>query len=121
MKKEILEAAITGETTFLLENLNEVGDTASQTYVAGAALGVAAWKGHSETVRALLDWGADVNFQDTTGKTALILAARWNHKNVVERLLQFGADRSIEDKRHRKARDVAQDEAILAMLNDRAE
>ena len=51
-----------------------------------------------ETVKMLLDLGADVNAQDTLdGRTALMGAAHKGRNDVVELLVQHGADLSLRD------------------------
>lgn len=66
--------------------------------VDATPLHYAAWKGHAETVGALLDLGAEINAtsHDTHyGGTALHAAAHGNHKEVAALLLERGADRTI--------------------------
>jgi ankyrin repeat protein len=51
-----------------------------------------------ETVKMLLDLGADVNAQDTLdGRTALMGAAHKGRNDVIEVLVQHGADLSLRD------------------------
>lgn len=51
-----------------------------------------------ETVKMLLELGADVNAQDTLdGRTALMGAAHKGRNDIVELLVQHGADLSIRD------------------------
>jgi ankyrin repeat protein len=55
----------------------------------------AAWRGHVEVARALLEAGADVNAHNTNthwGTTPLHAAAHGNQKAVAEVLLANGAD-----------------------------
>lgn len=55
----------------------------------------AAWKGHVEVVRALLDAGADVNDHNRNehwGTTPLHAAAHGNQKDVAALLIERGAD-----------------------------
>ena len=51
----------------------------------------AAGRGHTEVVRVLLDGGADVNVQTSTGVTASMAAAVASHTQVVDLLKQAGA------------------------------
>lgn len=53
---------------------------------------VAAKKGDTATVQALLDKGADVNAKDKDGWTALMFAANNGHATIVQALLDRGAD-----------------------------
>ncbi len=52
----------------------------------------AARAGHAETVRALLDAGADVNEAKPEGTTSLVLAIINNHWELASKLLDWGAD-----------------------------
>lgn len=53
--------------------------------------------GRIETVKLLLNGGANVNAQDQKGTTALHSAAYRGNKDIVEILLNNGADPSISD------------------------
>ncbi len=56
----------------------------------------AAKNGHSESVKTLIDCGANVNFKSTdTGTTALMYASAYGHKDVVKKLISSGADVNI--------------------------
>ena len=48
-------------------------------------------------VRALIDAGADLNYQDSSGETPLIFSAELNQWDIVYDLLTTGADYSIKD------------------------
>ncbi len=48
-------------------------------------------EGHTETVKALIDAGVDVNARNNTGGTALMVAVREGHAEVVKILKQAGA------------------------------
>jgi len=51
-----------------------------------------------DTVKMLLDLGADVNAQDVVdGRTALMGAAHKGRNDVIELLVQHGADLSVRD------------------------
>lgn len=56
------------------------------------ALMWAAWEGHTDIVGALIDQGADIDAQTTTGYTALLLAAREGDEDTTRTLLDVGAD-----------------------------
>ena len=58
---------------------------------------IAADKGDINTVRALLNIGADVNAKNRQGRTALIAAAESGHTNTVKLLLENGADVNAKD------------------------
>uniref|UniRef100_A0A1X7SIH9 Uncharacterized protein n=1 Tax=Amphimedon queenslandica TaxID=400682 RepID=A0A1X7SIH9_AMPQE len=68
-----------------------------QTTEADTALIVSARGGDYETVKVLLDNGADPNEWDGVRTTALMAAINNKHHHVVELLLTEGADPSIMD------------------------
>ncbi len=55
--------------------------------------------GDVETVRALLDAGADVEARTEDGHTALMLAAAGSHEGIVRMLLDAGADVNARDEK----------------------
>lgn len=59
---------------------------------------LAATRGDTDTVRALLDRGVDVNARDQHGKTALFWASMSGSLDVVNLLLERGADVNLADK-----------------------
>ena len=65
---------------------------AKEAYHGQTALMWAAWEGHTEIVRALIEHGADVHARTTTAYTALLLAARDGDKETTQALLDAGAD-----------------------------
>jgi ankyrin repeat protein len=73
-------------------NLNQI--TIAQIQVSPMVW--AAKNGHSESVKTLIDCGANVNFKNTdTGTTALMYASAYGHKDVVKKLISSGADINI--------------------------
>jgi ankyrin repeat protein len=56
----------------------------------------AALNGRSETVKALLLSGADVNARNHQGRTALMFAIINLHSSTVQTLLDFGADVNLQ-------------------------
>jgi ankyrin repeat protein len=57
------------------------------------ALHHAAWRGHADVVKLLLQAGADVNAKTrSNSETPLHLAAMHGHTDVIQLLLQAGAD-----------------------------
>jgi ankyrin repeat protein len=58
---------------------------------------VAAFEGHDEVVRFLLDRGADVNAHGGLWNSALEAAAGQGHDSTVRLLLEKGADVNIKE------------------------
>lgn len=52
----------------------------------------AAWNGHEEVARVLVERGANVNRECGDGFTAITLAAKQKHWKIVEMLARHGAD-----------------------------
>ena len=55
-------------------------------------------RGDVDTVRQLLDAGADINFKDQHGQTGLMLAAMRGHVDVVRLLVERGAELNVTAK-----------------------
>ena len=58
----------------------------------------AIWKGHSDIVRLLLDYGAAINKKDDAGRKALATAAWLGNKEIMRLLIDRGADFCAQDK-----------------------
>ncbi len=67
----------------------------------------AAFRGHVETVRVLLDCGANVAREDLDAFSAITLAAAAGHWPIVKLLTDAGADTTYRDATGRSARDYA--------------
>ena len=74
---------------FIIAGINKEARTAEDGYTA---LMIAAYAGHAEIVRILLDNGLNVNAFDNTGVTALMRAAVAGHTDCAKVLLEKGAD-----------------------------
>ncbi|MGW0845381.1 HEAT repeat domain-containing protein [Streptomyces sp. NPDC002787] len=74
-------------------------------------LGLAARNDDEETVRALLDGGADVNGRSPGGLTALMLAAGAGAHHAADALRENGAYVALRDERGRSALDFAEEGA----------
>lgn len=89
------------------------------------ALRSAAWGGHNEAVRLLLDAGADVDGCDSDGRTALRAAAWGGHEEVVLTLLDYGAQVNKADCKGRMpviaAAYMGHHEVVETLLNHNAE
>ncbi len=60
-------------------------------------------KGHSKSVRALVESGASVHCVDWRGKTPLIQAAKSGCRETVDELLDLGADIECTDDERKTA------------------
>jgi len=78
---------LTGDDLVDTEQCNEV----TRKYKNFSLLHLAALNGHTETVKLLLDRGANLHFQTPNGDTALDLAVKDGHTKTVELLLEKGA------------------------------
>jgi ankyrin repeat protein len=88
----LLNAAGGGDTRSVVEILQQGVDANASFPITGTrALMIAAAQGHVDTVRALLDAGADVNAADVTGWTPLHAAAYNGDLQIVKLLLGHGA------------------------------
>jgi|GEM_PF-6435518 len=73
------------------EGARAVKGRSRATLPAGALI-EASLHGHFDTVRRLLDQGADINAKGNTGATALMMACWWGHVDIVRLLLDRGAN-----------------------------
>jgi ankyrin repeat protein len=60
-------------------------------------MSIAASRGHIDTVRLLLEHGADLSATDDNGSTPLTWAAEKGHENIARLLLENGADVDAKD------------------------
>jgi ankyrin repeat protein len=97
------EAAYGGDPT-LIRQLAAHGLGANE--VNDYPLHVAAWKGHLNAAKALIDLGVDLNLQDEYGSTALHIAIRSKHREMISRLIAAGADTSLPDRTGKTAADL---------------
>ena len=88
----LLNASATGDSDSVAQLLRQ-GHQADERFplIGTRPLILAAAAGHSETVKLLLEAGADVNAEDCTGWTALHAGAYGGNVEVVSLLLQYGA------------------------------
>ncbi|VVS91826.1 ankyrin repeat domain-containing protein [Desulfoluna spongiiphila] len=68
----------------------------------------AAMNNHSDIVKILADYGADVNLKNCNGNTALHGASHCGYINVVKVLLASGADPKILNNKGRSALEIAE-------------
>ena len=77
----------------------------------------AAENGHSNTVEALLEHGAEIDLQDRSGMTALMTAVIAGRVKSVKALLERGADPGIKDSTGAAALDYAKKTKQVEMID----
>jgi ankyrin repeat protein len=58
---------------------------------------MAAYWGHTEIAKALIEAGADLEAKAEDGRTTIHIAAGWGHTEIVRILIQAGADLEARD------------------------
>ena len=95
----------------LKTKLDEVNINARCSNSGKTALMIAAWRGHIDVVKALLDHGADINVYATglgsLGKTAIFFACTRCRNDVVRLLLRRGARVTIVNNKGQTVRSLA--------------
>jgi len=93
-----IEAAQSGNTAAILDLLKKGLDVNARDDQDGRTILMhAAWFGHIDVMRILIDKGADVNAKNKNGATALILAADKGNAEIVSFLIDKGADFNSKD------------------------
>ncbi|KAL2674225.1 hypothetical protein Neosp_012676 [[Neocosmospora] mangrovei] len=105
-EKEILERLITAKA-----DVNRLGGQYNSTPLTYAAMYLP-----QESLRSILDAGADINFADEDGDTPLILAARAPDAKSVQFLLDRGADVLLRNNSNDNALDVAVETGDIACI-----
>ena len=77
---------------------------------------MAAFERRLETVKALIEAGADVNAKNEEGKTPLHRAVFWENLETVEALLKAGAKVKARDEGGWTPLDLTNNDAIKALL-----
>lgn len=99
---DLYEAAAVGATGRVKELLEAAPDLINSHNRDGyTLLGLASYFGNEETVRFLLEKGADVNFYSIDGQVSnapLHTAIAGNHENIVRLLIEHGADLNLRCK-----------------------
>lgn len=67
----------------------------------------AAFSGHAEEIKKIVESGVDVNATDWDNNTALTIATKGDHTDAVKALLQCGAKTEIEAKQEHTALEIA--------------
>ena len=60
---------------------------------------IAAWEGHTEIVKVLLEAGAKVKKKDIEGRTALMFYSARGNSSIVQALLDAGANVNAQSSR----------------------
>lgn len=82
-----------------------------------SALSEAAVQGHTHIMQLLLDQGANPNLAGKDGRAALHRAAFKNSISAVSLLLEAGSDTAAVTSEGQRARDVATDPQVIALLD----
>jgi len=95
--ESFLQAAMTGNVK-LLKKLYESGTKVRGDFnIGGDAFVNAAKTGRSEIILLLLEWGVDIDSQDSTnGWTPLMYSKYYGHHKIENLLIAKGADKSME-------------------------
>lgn len=80
-----------------------------------SAVMLAAEKGQNDTVEALINAGADVNFANDEGETALMRAVRYGETQIIQKLLAAHADPFARNAMNQTALDIARDHGHVAV------
>lgn len=100
------DAAVSGNNQAIAQYLDKYGDKiidrADDEHFMPALLW-AAVRGCTDTVKLLLERGANVDIEDDTRRTALMIAAYQGHPKTVNLLLECGADINKQNKNGRTA------------------
>ena len=116
MRRLIAAGAYLNETSSLIDAPEIEADRRQGGFVYAkiprgsmTALHLAAREGQIESVRTLIEAGADLDAQDAEDSTALILATVNGYLDIAELLLESGADPNVEDRFGRTVLFVATD------------
>ena len=60
-----------------------------------------------DTIEMLIDCGADIDAQNSSGKTPLMISAQMGDEELIDFLIDYGADKSLRDNGSNTAYDLA--------------
>ncbi len=112
--EQFVEMCKKGDTKGVIEAINSGANINAKDYRGYTVLMLAADQGHTETVNALIEAGAD-DLTDNAGKTALIHAASSEYSNpeTVNALIDAGSNVKQRDNIGKTAVDYARDNPKL--------
>ena len=97
--QEVIEAALYGKKEIIRQAIKDGFDADTKDPENRTPLMFASYSAQTEIVNMLLEAGAEVNAQDTTGTSALMWAASApNGRETVDALLKAGAEINMVDK-----------------------
>jgi hypothetical protein len=105
---EVLVDAAMGGQAEIVRDMLQRGAPPNARFMTTPAIIFAVGSGSTETVKLLIDYGADVNLQDDEGQTALMLATITDRPEMVKLLIRAKADLSIKNKRGETALSISE-------------
>ena len=111
MKKTIIISAIALGFAFHISNAAPTTETSQLTSVVKTKISVSPFcmsivKGDPETVKKLIDLGADVN-ASSNGMTPVMYAAKYNRVEILDLLIKEGAELKTRSEKGLNAMDYA--------------
>jgi ankyrin repeat protein len=106
--KTLMEAGADVKTPAGPENLTPLMVVAAQTSPAEGSVFLPSSTRPLDIAKGLLERGADVNAQSSTGTTALMIAATHNNPPMIGLLIESGADIDTKNSQGKTAQDVAE-------------
>lgn len=94
--KRLYDAAVNGDTAYIKSFKGDINQPVNND--GSTALIYAAYHGKLESVKALIEAKANINFTNSGGHTALMYAAYEGKTEIVNELIKDGADVNIADK-----------------------
>lgn len=127
MKKTIIISAIALSCAFYTSNATTTFNTLQPIKLVKSKVSVSPFcmsivKGDLETVKKLIEFGADVN-EASNGMTPAMFAARYNQVDILELLVKSGADLGTKTEKGWTALDYAKRSNandVLAYLKSRS-
>jgi len=101
-----------------LARLLSLGVDPNQVADDNSLLDWAVFTGNDDAVDLLLQFGADVNFQDPSGGTPLIYATLRGNVSIIDKLLSAGANINKENAEHLTPLMYAGDESVMKHIID---